>query len=117
MQHFESSVWHWGWSAPPAATTPPLQVTSAGATMGARTGLPEPERCHLWWYHHGREEEPSVRGLGEQSLRKMFLVCYFTDKTNKSQILMAVETGGKDSVLLHVQHPSGKKVVEGTVER
>lgn len=25
---------------------------------------------------------------------------------------MAVETGGKDSVLLHVQHPSGKKAVE-----
>lgn len=53
-----------------------------------------------------------MRGLGEQPLRKMFLVCYFTGITNKSQFLMAVETGGKDSVLLHVQHPSGKKAVE-----
>lgn len=26
---------------------------------------------------------------------------------------MAVGTGGKDSVLLRVQHPSGEKVVEG----
>lgn len=26
---------------------------------------------------------------------------------------MAVEAGGKDSVFLNVQHPSGKKVLEG----
>lgn len=60
-----------------------------------------------------------MRGLGEQPLRKMVLVCQSVIKQIKQcHLLMAVETGGKDSVLLHVQHPSGKKVVEeGTVER